>query len=38
MYLTGRLHVRRLHLTLAWLFGALWIGTFVTGIFWLPHN
>jgi hypothetical protein len=38
MYLTGRLRVRRLHLTLAWLFGALWIGTFVTGIFWLPHN
>jgi hypothetical protein len=38
MYLTGRLRIRRLHLTLAWLFGALWIGTFVTGIFWLPHN
>jgi hypothetical protein len=38
MYVTGRLGVRRVHLTLAWLFAALWIGTFVTGIFWLPHN
>lgn len=38
MYVTGRLRVRRVHLTLAWVFGALWIGTFVTGVFWLPHQ
>src|SRR5262249_31297017 len=38
MYVTGRLGVRRSHLALAWLFGALWIGTFVTGVFWLPHR
>jgi uncharacterized membrane protein YozB (DUF420 family) len=33
--LTGR---RRLHLALAWLFGALWVGTFITGVFFLPHR
>ena len=38
MYVTGRLRVRRVHLALAWVFGALWIGTFVTGVFWLPHE
>ena len=38
MYVTGRLRVRRAHLALAWIFGALWIGTFVTGVFWLPHD
>ena len=38
MYVTGRLRVRRAHLALAWIFGALWIGTVVTGVFWLPHD
>jgi uncharacterized membrane protein YozB (DUF420 family) len=36
MLYTGLRHLRRLHLTLACLFGALWTGTFVTGIFFLP--
>ena len=35
MLFTGLTHRRRWHLRLAWLFGILWIGTFVTGIFWL---
>lgn len=38
MYLTGWAHRRRLHLTLAFVFVALWIGTFVTGVFFLPHD
>ena len=33
--LTGR---RRLHLPLALVFTVLWIGTFVTGVFFLPHR
>ena len=33
--LTGR---RRLHLALAWVFGVLWAGTFITGVFFLPHS
>jgi hypothetical protein len=33
--LTGR---RTLHLRLAYLFGALWTGTFLTGVFFLPHT
>ncbi len=33
--LTGR---RRVHLRLAFLFGLLWTGTFVTGVFFLPHG
>ena len=37
MLYTGLTHRRRLHLALAWLFGALWLGTFVTGVFFLPH-
>jgi len=37
MLLTGYTHRRRIHLTLAVAFGILWIGTFVTGIFFLPH-
>ena len=32
---TGR---RRLHLPLAVAFTVLWAGTFVTGVFFLPHN
>jgi hypothetical protein len=33
--LTGR---RRVHLSLAVVFGALWTGTFLTGVFFLPHG
>src|SRR5262249_20629512 len=38
MLYTGLTHRRTVHLTLAWLFGALWTGTFITGIFFLPHS
>jgi hypothetical protein len=37
MILTGGTHRRRIHLCLAAVFGVLWIGTFVTGVFYLPH-
>jgi uncharacterized membrane protein YozB (DUF420 family) len=37
MLYTGLKHVRRVHLVLAALFGVLWAGTFVTGVFFLPH-
>jgi uncharacterized membrane protein YozB (DUF420 family) len=35
---TGLRRFRRTHLTLAALFGILWTGTFLTGIFYLPHR
>ncbi len=35
MLYTGLTHKRAVHLTLAVFFGLLWIGTFVTGIFYL---
>src|SRR5947207_15767092 len=38
MLYTGLTHRRRPHLALAWLFGALWLGTFITGVFTLPHG
>ncbi len=38
MLYTGLRHQRRVHLALACLFGALWTGTFITGIFFLPHR
>jgi uncharacterized membrane protein YozB (DUF420 family) len=38
MLWTGLTHRRKIHLTLAVLFSILWTGTFVTGIFFLPHN
>lgn len=38
MLFTGLTHRRTIHLALAWLFGALWLGTVVTGIFFLPHT
>lgn len=38
MYATGRTGRGRLHLALAFLFAILWIGTFVTGIFFLPNE
>jgi uncharacterized protein DUF420 len=37
MLYTGLRHKRRVHLALASLFSILWIGTFVTGVFFLPH-
>jgi uncharacterized membrane protein YozB (DUF420 family) len=38
MLFTGLTHRRRWHLTFAVLFACLWIGTFVTGVFFLPHS
>lgn len=38
MLYTGLLHHRAWHLAFAWVFGLLWAGTFVTGIFFLPHG
>jgi hypothetical protein len=38
MLFTGYSHRRRLHLCLAVVFSILWIGTFVTGVFFLPHS
>lgn len=37
MLFTGLTHRRDAHLYLAGVFTVLWIGTFVTGIFFLPH-
>lgn len=38
MYFTGRTGRGKLHKLLAIAFVSLWVGTFVTGIFYLPHN
>jgi hypothetical protein len=38
MLFTGLTHRRRVHLTLAAVFGTLWTGTVITGIFFLPHQ
>jgi uncharacterized membrane protein YozB (DUF420 family) len=38
MLYTGLKHHRRTHLTLAVVFAVLWAGTFVTGVFFLPHS
>jgi hypothetical protein len=38
MLYTGLRHHRRVHLGLSVLFAILWIGTFVTGVFFLPHQ
>jgi uncharacterized membrane protein YozB (DUF420 family) len=37
MLWTGLNRKRSLHVRLACVFGALWVGTFVTGVFTLPH-
>jgi hypothetical protein len=37
MLYTGLTHRRAAHLILAAVFGALWTGTFVTGVFFLSH-
>lgn len=38
MLSTGLRHYRRLHLSLATIFGLLWTGTFITGVFFLPYH
>jgi hypothetical protein len=38
MLYTGLQRRRTVHLVLGALFGVLWTGTFVTGVFFLPHN
>lgn len=38
MLLTGLKRRRAVHVPLGLLFAALWIGTFVTGVFFLPHE
>jgi hypothetical protein len=38
MLLTGATHRRRAHVPLGVLFVILWTGTFVTGVFFLPHG
>jgi len=38
MLITGRRQLKTLHKLLAVLFLVLWTGTFVTGIFFLPHT
>jgi uncharacterized membrane protein YozB (DUF420 family) len=38
MLYTGLKGHRTVHLTFAALFAILWTGTFITGIFFLPHN
>lgn len=38
MYWSGATGRRRLHLPLAAVFAALWAGTVVTGLFFLPHD
>ncbi len=38
MLFTGLTHRRTIHLSLAALFSVLWMGTFITGIFFLPHH
>jgi uncharacterized membrane protein YozB (DUF420 family) len=38
MLYTGWRHKRKAHLTLASVFAVLWTGTFITGIFFLPHQ
>ncbi len=38
MLYTGRTHRRNLHIALGVLFLVLWAGTFITGVFFLPHR
>jgi uncharacterized membrane protein YozB (DUF420 family) len=38
MLWTGLTHRREVHLYLAGAFTILWIGTFITGVFFLPHT
>jgi hypothetical protein len=38
MLFTGLKRKRAIHIRLAILFGILWTGTFITGVFFLPHR
>lgn len=38
MLLTGKLHRRGTHIVFGLAFALLWTGTFVTGVFFLPHS
>jgi len=38
MLYTGLRRHRKVHLSLACVFGLLWLGTFITGVFFLPHT
>jgi uncharacterized membrane protein YozB (DUF420 family) len=38
MLYTGLKRKRRAHVALAWLFSILWVGMFVTGVCFLPHD
>jgi hypothetical protein len=38
MYFTGRTYRTKAHFALGLIFSLCWIGTFVTGIFFLPHQ
>lgn len=38
MLYTGKRGRRQVHLTLSIFFSVLWVGTFVTGVFFLPHS
>ena len=38
MLYTGLAHKHTVHISLAIVFSILWIGTFVTGLFFLPHS
>jgi hypothetical protein len=38
MLYTGLKRLRRFHITLGIVFLVLWTGTFVTGVFYLPHS
>lgn len=38
MLVTGTRRMRKVHLTLGCIFLVLWTGTFVTGVFFLPHH
>ncbi len=38
MLFTGLRHKRTIHLSLAVVFGIMWTGTFITGVFFLPHR
>jgi uncharacterized membrane protein YozB (DUF420 family) len=38
MLFTGLRHYRKLHVGMGLVFLVLWTGTFVTGVFWLPHQ
>lgn len=38
MFFTGIKHKRSVHIAIGVLFTLLWIGTFITGVFFLPHD